>query len=252
MYTHAVTRKPGRDFAEGLTTAGLGRPVYALAEEQHNAYVETLKHLGLTVIELDALPDHPDACFVEDMAVIAPNIAVITNSGAPSRRGERQSIERVLRRYRETIRIESPCTVDGGDVMMVESQFFIGVSARTNEAGAGRLGEILVGHGYTWTAVDVGGGLHLKSGVNYIGDNNLLITEDFAAHPGFDKFEKIVLSGAESYAANTLRINDCLITPKGFPNTLEKLSGIGCKIVELDTSEVRKMDGGLTCLSLRF
>ncbi len=252
MFTHAIARQPGENFAQGLTTSNLGTPSYELLLKQHRAYVETLRSLGLELVLLEAQPDYPDAHFVEDTAVVTPDVAVITNPGARARQGEEDSIEPVLARYRPTVRIQPPGTVDGGDVLMVGAHFFIGVSERTNQEGAEQLGRILQEHGATWTAVPVDAGLHLKSGVNYVGKNTLLLTEEFAAMDAFGGYERIILDQAEEYAGNTLLINACLIMPQGFPATRKKLETLGLAIIELDVSEVRKMDGGLTCLSLRF
>lgn len=252
MFTHAITRKPGDNFARGITNSNLGTPSYELIMKQHEAYIETLRSLGLEVIVLGALQDFPDAYFVEDTAVVTPNVAIVTNLGAESRKGEEATIETVLGRYRKTVHIHAPGTVDGGDVLMVGSHFFIGISERTNKDGVGQLGHILEEHGYTWTAVPVEVGLHLRSSINYVGKNTLLITEKFAGYNEFGGYDKIVLNKAEEYAGNTLLINDCLIIPKGFPNTRKKLEPMGLDIIELDVSEVRKMDGGLTCMSLRF
>lgn len=252
MFTHAVTRKPGKNFAAGQTRADLGAPRYELICEQHAAYIDTLKRLDLAVTELDPLDSHPDAYFVEDPAIVTPRVAIITIPGARSRQGEQDSLEEQLKEHRSIARIQPPGTVDGGDVLMVHEHFFIGVSNRTNPEGARQLAAILQDHGYTWSTVTVEDGLHLKSDVNYIGGNRLLISERYASHRQFGEFDKIVVKPDESYAANTLLINDCLLTPRGFPDTREKLGVTGMDIIDLDMSEVRKMDGGLTCLSLRF
>ena len=252
MLTHAIVRKPGDNFARGITTSNLGTPQYDLIMKQHAAYVKTLKSLGLNIIVLDALPDYPDAYFVEDTAVVTPNMAIITNPGNKDRQGEINTIKQALTAYRKTIRIQAPGTVDGGDVLMVGSHFFIGISERTNKQGAEQLGSIFNDYGYTWTTVCVDSGLHLKSSVNYIGKNTLLITDTFAACKEFKDYDTIIVNKTEEYAANTLFINNFLITPKGFPHTIKKLKSTGFDIIELDVSEMRKMDGGLTCLSLRF
>lgn len=252
MLTHAITRRPGVNFADGLTQADMGTPSYELIIKQHTAYVDTLKDRGLTVIEMEPLSDYPDAYFVEDPAVVTPDVAIITIPGAPSRQGEQDALARKLSQYREVVYIQPPGTVDGGDVLRVNNRFFIGVSARTNSAGAQQLGEIFKKCGYTSTLITVINGLHLKSDVNYLGDNTLLVTRRFAQLKEFDRFNKIVLKDEESYAANTLLVNDCLITPKGFPDTYNKIEQTGYDLVELDASEMQKMDGGLTCLSLRF
>ncbi|UCF92162.1 MAG: N(G),N(G)-dimethylarginine dimethylaminohydrolase [Desulfobacterales bacterium] len=252
MFTHAITRRPGKNFAEGLTTAGLGTPRYELITKQHEAYVQTLKSLDLQVIELETLADFPDAYFVEDVAVVTGPIAVITNPGAATRQGEQKAMEPVLAPYRATAHIRPPGTVDGGDVLMVGNHFFIGISPRTNPKGAEQLGRILENCGYTWTLVAVRGGLHLKSHVNYAGQDTLLVTEPFAARDEFKGYAKIIVDKEEEYAANSLWINDHMLIPQGFPRLREKLETLGIEIRALDMSEVRKMDGGLTCLSLRF
>jgi dimethylargininase len=252
MFTHAITRKPGENFARGLTPFKHEMPSYELIVKQHEAYVETLRSFGLEVIGLDALQDYPDAHFVEDTAVVTPDVAVIANPGAASRRGEVDTIAQVLARYRKTIRIQAPGTLDGGDVLMVGTHFFIGLSERTNKEGAEQLGRILEAHGNTWTTVPVVAGLHFKSSVNYVGKNTLLVTEDFADFDELKSYDKIVVDMDEAYACNTLLVNDLLITPKGFPATRKKLERMGFEIIELDMSEARKMDGGLTCLSIRF
>jgi len=252
MFTHAIVRKPGDDFARGITTSNLGTPRYELIMKQHEAYIEALSFLGLELIVLEALPDYPDAYFVEDTAVVTPDVAIITNPGVEDRKGEEDTIERALATYRKTVRIHAPGTVDGGDVLMVGAHFIIGISERTNREGATQLGCIFKEYGYTWTTILVEAGLHLKSSVNYIGKNTLLITERFAGRDEFKGYDKIIVDKTEEYAANTLLVNDSLITPKGFPNTIKKLESTGFDIIELDVSEVRKMDGGLTCMSLRF
>lgn len=256
-FTHAIVRKPGPNFADGITTAGLGKPDYALVCEQHAAYVATLQQLGLTIVELEPLSNHPDAHFVEDTAVIVPEVAVIANMGAPARQGEEEAMAPVLAEHRPVAQIEWPGTFDGGDVLVVEKHCMIGISERTNEAGARQLGETLAKHGYRWDAIPVGAGLHFKSSVNFAGKNiegknTLLIDKGFADHPAFAAYDKLLIDPDEAYAANTLWINNHLLMPVGFPKTKQKLATLGLPIIELETSELHKMDGGLTCLSLRF
>lgn len=252
MFTHAIARQPGANFDLGLTTADLGPPSYSLILNQHRAYIQALAELGLEVILLEDEPDYPDAYFVEDTAIVTPHVAVITRPGAPSRRGEEQKIEPLLRQFRPVVKIEAPGTLDGGDVMMAGNHFFIGSSLRTNLEGAAQLAEALKHYGHTAEVVPVDAGLHLKSSVNYLGDNRVLVTDALADYPGFAAYQRIILHPDEEYAANTLRVNDALLTPKGYPRTLEQLSHLGLRLIELDVSEVHKMDGGLTCMSLRF
>ena len=247
MFTQAIARKPGSNFAQGLTTAVNEKaPDFEILVNQHQEYTSTLIFLGLEVTVLDALPEHPDAYFVEDTAVVTGKMAVITNPGADARKGEEEAIAPVLARYRKIEKIHAPGTVDGGDVLQVDQHFFIGVSERTNFEGAGQLSHILRRYGYTYTTVNVGEGLHFKSSVNYVGKNTLLITEDFADHNQLKGYDTITVDREESYAANTLLINDHLLIPRGYPRTRQRLEILGFNIIELDTSEVRKMDGGLS------
>jgi dimethylargininase len=250
--TVAITRRPGKNFDEGLTTAKLGKPNYELALKQHASYVDSLKTIGLNVIELESQPAYPDAHFVEDTAVVAPEMAVITNPGAASRRGEEKSIAEVLARYRALEIIQAPGTLDGGDVLMIGNHFLVGISERTNPEGAQQLGRIAEKYGNTFTPVQVGAGLHFKSSVNYLGQNRILVTPEFKNHKALSGYDKIIVNREEEYAANTLWINGHLLMPRGFPNTRKKLELLNQKIIELDVSEMQKMDGGLTCLSIRF
>jgi dimethylargininase len=253
MFTQAIARKPGKNFAQGLTTAVNAKPPqYDLLCKQHETYLETIKSCGLAVILLDPLPDYPDAYFVEDTAVVTPDVAVILNPGAEARKGEEDFMAPVLAKFRKMERILAPGTVDGGDVLQVGNHFFIGLSERTNKEGAAQLGRILESYGNTWATVEVSAGLHFKSSVNYVGKNTLLVTADLAEHATLIGYDKIVLEKAEAYAANTLLVNGHLLMPAEFPGTRKQLEVLGFDIIELETSEVRKMDGGLTCMSIRF
>ena len=142
-FTSAITRRPGKNFARGLTTANTGPPSYALILQQHRSYVKTLKSIGLKIIELDPQPDYPDAYFVEDTGVVTPQVAIITNPGAESRQGEETTIAEILTPFRSVEHIQAPGTLDGGDVLMIGNRFFIGISERTNSHGAEQLGKIL-------------------------------------------------------------------------------------------------------------
>jgi dimethylargininase len=250
-FSGAIVRRPGRDLGEGITAAGLGPPSFELACRQHDAYVEALRDAGLAVEVLDALPGYPDAYFVEDVAVILDDVAVISRPGAEARRGEIEAIEPTLAARRPTVRIEPPGILDGGDVLLVGRRAFIGISERTNRAGAEQLGALLTRRGYRWSAIPLIAGLHLKSSVNAVDEDGLLVTEGFPVAP-FAGFRLLEVPASESYAANSLRINELVLMPQGFPRTRHLLESIGAEVRELDVSEPRKMDGGLTCMSLRF
>ena len=251
-FSNAIVRKPGIDFSQGITTGKGGIPDYPTMLAQHQAYSAALRSLGLEVNVLEPLSGFPDAYFVEDAAILTSQVAVITHPGASERRGEVDSIATVLSKYRRTVRIEPPGTLEGGDVLMVESHFLIGVSARTNQEGARQLGIILEEYGCTWTPVPVGAGLHLKSSVNYVGKDTLLVAAEFDQRPELAGYTRLVIDSAEEYAANILFANEQLIIPMGFPKTRRQLASLGFPILELEVSEARKMDGGLTCMSLRF
>jgi len=252
MFTQAICRKPGLNFSHGLTTVQGGKPDYAKMMTQHDAYVATLKKLGLQVEVLEPLGEFPDAYFVEDAAIVTAEVAIVTRPGAKARRGEAAAMEPVLAKYRPLAHIEAPGKLDGGDVLTIGRHVLIGVSERSNPEGAEQLGEILEDHGYTWAAVPVAEGLHFKSSVNWVGGKNLLVTEDFAGMDELEGFRQIVVDPADAYSANVLWINDTLLLPVGYPKTRKKLEVLGLPIIELDTSEARLMDGGLTCMSLRF
>lgn len=252
MFSRAIVRRPGADFCQGITTQAPSSADYAAMRRQHEAYVAVLESLGLRVDVLEPLPGYPDAYFVEDAAVVTPGLAVITRPGARARRGEVPSVEAALAPHRPLARIEPPGTLDGGDVLVADRHVFVGLSGRTNREGAAQLGRLLEGRGYTWEPVPVGAGLHLKSGVNWLDDGVLLATEAFASMEAFSGYRLVTVTPAEAYAANTLWINGCLLTPAGYPDTLRKLESLGMRVLPLDVSEARAMDGGLTCMSLRF
>ncbi len=252
QYSHAIVRLPADSCGSGLTTASLGSPDLKKTSAQFDDYLNALRGLGLSVTVLPAQPAFPDSHFVEDTAVVTPEFALITHPGAPARQGEVATIEPVLARFRPIERISERARMDGGDVLMIGKRFFVGLSGRTDEAGVSEFSAIVEKFGYRVDAIEIGAGLHLKSLVNFVGRNTLMLSEDSARHPAFAGFDQIVVSKEEEYAGNTLWINDTLITPAGYPDTFSKLERLGLDIISVDTSEFRKMDGGLTCLSLRF
>lgn len=253
MFKNAIVRKPCPEIIEGLTSASLGKPDYSKALDQHEKYVDALIGCGLDVKILEVDSSFPDSVFVEDVALCIPECAIITNPGAPSRNGEKLEMKEVLQSFYKHIEaIEAPGTLDAGDVMMVGKHFYIGISQRTNAPGADQLIRILKRYGMTGSAVPFNKMLHLKSGLSYLEQNHLLISGEFISHPAFTNFQKIEVDPHESYAANSLWVNSTVLVPAGFPKTREKIEQAGYRTKVLDVSEFRKLDGGLSCLSLRF
>jgi dimethylargininase len=253
IFRNAIVRKPCREMVNGLTTAELGKPDYIKALEQHSRYVDILKECGLQVSVLEADSNFPDSTFIEDVAICTPICAIVTNPGASSRNGEKHSIKPVLQNFYTAVEeIVDPGTLDAGDVMMVNNHFYIGISERTNHAGAEQLISILQKYKMTGSKVPLKEMLHLKTGLSYLEQNILLISGEFVHNPEFQKFSKITVDGNELYAANSLWINGTVLVPKGFDGTKNKIEKAGYKTIEVDVSEFQKLDGGLSCLSLRF
>lgn len=251
--TRAIVCTPCENMKHGLTTANLGVPDYQLALEQHQKYVEALEQCGLEVTVLPPDPDFPDSVFVEDTALLTPECAVITHPGAPSRRGEVVRIENVLsQHFRKIEAIRSPGTVDAGDILDTGTHCYIGLSNRTNKDGAMQLIRILENYGMAGSAIPLTHVLHLKSGVSYLGDNRLIVSGEFIDRSEFRHFRRLRIEDEESYAANLIRVNDRIIMPRGYPESKQMIEGAGYCIIEVELSEFRKMDGGVSCLSLRF
>ncbi|MFP4024170.1 MAG: dimethylarginine dimethylaminohydrolase family protein [Thiohalospira sp.] len=252
MFTKAIVKRPAETFANGITTSNLGKPDYNLALKQHDAYCEALVKCGLALTVLEADPDFPDSCFVEDTAVVTKNFGVITRPGDKTRLGETLAIEKALKPLLKLHFIEEPDTLDGGDIMQAENKFYIGMSGRTNLSGAKQLSKILNGYGFEVYTIPVCNILHFKTGVNYLGDNNIILHDSFCSVDDLSCFNQIIVDTEEQYAANSLRVNDYVLAPAGFPKTKIAIEKLGYKIIELELSEFQKMDGGLSCLSLRF
>jgi dimethylargininase len=256
MFSKAIVRLPSENFADGLTSVDLGVPVFEKALVQHRAYCEALVRCGLELIELEADAKYPDSTFVEDTAVLAEGVCVVTRPGAESRRGEVLSMASALAKYYDRLdRVEPPGTVDGGDVCQIGEHFLIGISDRTNEEGARQLAKYLGAAGYTSENIDIRGMdglLHLKSGISTLGENRLLVTDALAGEKALEAYELVRVPQGEEYAANCIRVNDHLLIAAGFPGSKAILSGLAYKLIELEMSEFQKMDGGLSCLSLRF
>jgi dimethylargininase len=255
IFNYAIVRTPAKTVADGITTQNLGNPDIMLTLKQHEEYIKSLEKCGLKVEVLPADENFPDGNYVEDVAVLADEFAIITNPGAESRRDEIENIKAVINKHYDNVEnIKTPGCLEGGDVMKVGKHFYVGLSERTNEEGAEQFFRIVEKYGYTGSTVKVSGVLHLKTGMSYMEDGTLLVTGDFLEYKDFlDNFNKVIeISKDEDYAVNCIRLNDFVLMPEGFEKTKLKLKEEGYDIVETPMSEFQKMDGGLTCLSLRF
>jgi len=255
MYQNAIVRTPSPSLISGLTSsAHLGKPDYPLALEQHHNYIKALAHCGLEIDILPALTDYPDACFVEDVALLTDKTAILTRPGAHSRQGEVLEIKSSVKAfYKERIsRIFEPATLEAGDVLRIKNHFYIGLSQRTNQAGAEQLINLLAKDGYTASTIALKEYLHLKTGVSYLDQEYILVSGELIDHPAFAQFKQIKIDAKEEYAANCIMVNGTVIMPQNFPKTNKAISALGFPIIEVDVSEFRKVDGGLSCLSLRF
>ena len=256
-FKNIIARRPCEALVNGITMSPeLGKVNYQLALKQHDDYLQILNNIGLDVYVIPKDEHFPDSVFVEDAAVLTNKCAIITNPGAASRNGEKTEMAAHVAQFyspRNIHYIQSPGTLDGGDVMMVDNDFYVGLTERTNQAAIDQLKEIFKPYGYNVIAVPVKEGLHLKSSVSYLEHNNLLITSDLIDNPLFDKFNKILVPDDEKYCANSIWLNDVVIVPTGFPKTLDLIKKLNkYEVVLCDTSEIRKLDGGLSCTSLRF
>jgi dimethylargininase len=256
LFRNAIVRPPPPNFGDGLTTVDLGAPDHALALLQHEAYCASLERCGLQLTRLPADPRHPDSTFVEDTAIPVGGRVVLTRPGAATRRGEVAAIREALSKFYDRMEaIEEPGTLDGGDVCEADGHVLIGLSDRTNEEGARQLDAFLAKGDMTSATIDVRsihGILHLKSGLAYVGQGRVVTIEALAAHPALDRYQVLTVEAKESYAANCVLVNDRVLVPSEHHRTLAALEHLGLEPIALDMSEFQKMDGGLSCLSLRF
>lgn len=221
-----------------------------LAREQHSHYQTTLRTMGYTVIELLEDPDLPDSVFVEDTAVIFPQLAVITHPGAVSRMQEIMTVVPILEQYRKLEFIYEPGSLDGGDVLVLDKQVFVGLSNRTNYSAIQQMKSILAPYGYSVEGVELKDCLHLKSAVTQIAKNTLLINPDWVDRNKFSGWEQIEVDGKEPFGANALRVGEVVIYPSSFPVSQQRMQQAGIRVIPVDVSELAKAEGGVTCCSL--
>jgi len=254
MFTNAIVRTPGRSIVKGISDSKtLGLPNYERAIIQHQSYIDSLKKCGLDVLILEPCEEYPDSTFVEDVALITPNCAIITRPGALSRRGEVHQIELVLKqKFNNIEQIEEPGTIEGGDIMMVGDHYYIGLSERTNLEGAKQIIQILNKYGMSGSTISLKKVLHLKTGLSYLEENNLVVCGEFIAESSLERYNQIEIPEKESYAANCIWVNESVIIPKGYPTTKKRIENSGYTVLETNVSEFQKLDGGLSCLSLRY
>lgn len=254
MYSHIIVRRPSESMVDGLRREDLGRPDHQKALVQHDAYIEALESLGMLVDVLPALEEYPDSCFVEDVATVTEKMAIITNPATTARNGEKDHIVETIKKYypEDKIHYITEGYVEGGDIVRAGDDFYLGISQRSNEAGRRQYIEILEDYGYKGHEVPTSNGLHIGSDMMYIQNNNMVITGDFVDMDIFDKYNKIIVDEDEAYAANVAWINGTILMAKGYPKTQKQIEDLGYDVITLDNSEFKKIDGSITCLSLRF
>ncbi len=255
-FTRALVRPPAATFAGGITTSALGPPDLKLALEQHEEYCRTLESLGVALERLEPDPAFPDSTFVEDTAIVTRRGGILTRPGATSRMGEVESVRAALEPWFPGIEaIAPPGTVDGGDICEAGSHFFIGRSSRTNAEGAAQLTTWLARGGFESSVIDIRNTpslLHLKTGLSWLGGRRLLADAALDGHEALRGWDVVRVPPGEAYAANCIRVNEVVLVARGFRATQHLLGRLGYEVVEVGMTEYRKMDGGLSCLSLRW
>lgn len=224
----------------------------ALAQAQHQAYEQTLVALGCHLVALPAAAEWPDSVFVEDVALVLDEVAVLTRPGAASRRGEVASVAAVLAPYRRLLEIEAPGTLDGGDILRVGRMIYVGLSGRSNRAGIEQLNALLREEGYRVLALPLLGCLHLKSAVTQVAEDTLLLQPSFIDPMFFSEYRILEVAAGEEHAANALQVGSSLVYPANFPRTADLLAQEGFDLHTVDVSELQKAEGAVTCCSLLF
>ncbi len=252
-FTHAICRTPPASAVRGLRAVDTGAPDIALLRADHEAYVAALRATGARVEVLAPAEDFPDSLFVEDTALCLPQGAVILTPGAPSRRGEAELMAPVLERFYGEVTPLPRGHVEGGDVLVTGREILAGLSARTDRAGVLALAEIVSGWGYTLRAAETPPDvLHFKTACSLLAPETLLATRQLAATGCLAGYEVLEVPAGEEAAANAIRFNDAVILPAGFPRTAEMLDKAGYTVAEIGNEQAAKLDGGMSCLSLRF
>ena len=254
QFTHAVVRKPAKSITKGLRAVDIGSPDYDQMICDHNDYVEALNSAGVKVINLTRLDKFPDGQFVEDTALCLLEAVILMRPGAPSRLGEVNEIAPKLRElFEDVYEIDNPGHIEGGDILVTGKEILVGRSARTDENGVRQLSEIVIPLGYVirevFTPPDI---LHFKTDCSLLGPDEILSTKRLQASGCFDGYRVINVADGEEAAANAIRVNDYVIMPAGFPRTKAILEEHGYKVKVINNTECAKLDGGMSCLSLRL
>jgi len=249
----ALTHTVSPSLAEGEVTFIDREPVdYDLALQQHAAYCNALEQCGVEVKRLSVNPDSPDSCFIEDTAIVVDEAIIATNIGSPTRQHESKNVALELARYREIIRIQPPATIDGGDVLRVGRRIYVRVSGRTNDQGFHELAQILQPWNYEVIPVELKNCLHLKTACTAIDDETILLNPHWVAPEVFSDYKVLSVPEEEGWAANTIRVGGTVLLQRGFPQTLQIVEKYHDSIATLDISEFRKVEAGLSCLSIIF
>ena len=251
--TIALTRAPSAQLAHCELSFVDREPIdLQQAYAQHSAYNRALALAGCRVIELPPIDHLADAVFVEDVALVLDEVAIMTRPGAVSRRPESASIAAALTEFRPLVTIESPGTLDGGDILRIDKRIYVGLSERSNTAAIEQLRHHAAAHGYSVTTVPIRGCLHLKSAVTQVAQSTVLLNPNWVDPAMFSDYAIIEVDPAEEHAANAVLIGDQLIYPKAFPRTAQRLAQSAIEIIAVDVSELQKAEGAVTCCSLVF
>ena len=254
QFTHAVVRQPAKSIIKGLRAVDIGSPDYDQMKSDHKDYVDALTSAGVAVINLNALDKFPDGQFVEDTALCLPKAVILMRPGAPSRLGEVNEIAPKLRElFEDVYEIDNPGHIEGGDILVTGKEILVGRSARTDENGVRQLSGIVIPLGYVmrevFTPPEI---LHFKTDCSLLGPDEILSTKRLQASGCFDGYKVVNVADGEEAAANAIRVNDYVIMPAGFPQTKAVLEDHGYKVKVINNTECAKLDGGMSCLSLRL
>ena len=249
-----MVRTPAQSVVNGLRAVDRGSPDYKKLKSEHEAYIAALTSAGLDVTVLPALEAFPDSIFVEDPALVFSEGAILLRPGTPTRRGETQAIAPVLNHmFEQVFGLPKPGHVDGGDVLVTPKAVLIGLSARTDRAGAKGLIQQLKRLGYRGEIVPTPKGvLHFKTGCSLLDEETVLLTRVMARSGIFDGFRSMILPEDEEPAANAVRINETVLVSAGYERTIDMLSNAGYSVVPVSTREIERIDAGLSCMSLRW